>query len=525
MKKLHERGLIDIKSGFTRDLSNEFVQDVLALPWEGFGGSYAKEQLLSKFCDPSPESAQIRQARAIEKWLQTETRNRKTNARLLLDETSFTYRVSPGVCARFTSDEVLARAADVITQILGPFSGAQGSFSGGASTSKSRRHSTMDEKFAGKAHVTADALPAWIWELFQNPMLARLPDGCETITYDIIDGNVLFCVPKNAEIDRVACKEPDLNLYLQKGVGDFIRHRLRRVGIDLNDQSRNGELARQGSITGSLATLDLSAASDSVTTQLCARLFEPAWFDTLMRLRSPKTKVNGEWHENEMLSSMGNGFTFEVESLIFYALARATAWLTRTKGVISVYGDDLIVPTRMALIFGQVLGFCGFLLNMKKSYWTGSFRESCGAHWHNGTCVKPVYIRRPVLSLCDLILHLNALKAWWSTSGITDPRILPFWRKWSDRVPPKFWGGTEVTPYALMRVGGGSMRLVAQTKTRKRNDLGSYVYWMHARTVMRSEDAQLLLASETGLYRARKGSRATVPFVFYEDDRPGGNFT
>ena len=151
-----------------------------------------------------------------------------------------------------------------------------------------------------------------------------------------VNGNVMFTVPKNSEIDRCACKEPDLNMFLQKGFGNQIRYLLKKkAGVDLNNQLINRELARVGSVDGSLMTVDLSSASDSVTSALVGRLLPPDWFWYLDLVRSPVTMIDGEVHLNEMFSSMGNGFTFELESLLFYAITRATAYFGGWNGHIS----------------------------------------------------------------------------------------------------------------------------------------------------------------------------------------------
>jgi hypothetical protein len=78
------------------------------------------------------------------------------------------------------------------------------------------------------------------------------------------ESSVYFTVPKNSTIDRSACKEPEVNMILQRALSKHIRESLKRVGIDLRDQGVNQRLARDALKLG-LATVDLSAASDSIT--------------------------------------------------------------------------------------------------------------------------------------------------------------------------------------------------------------------------------------------------------------------
>lgn len=133
-------------------------------------------------------------------------------------------------------------------------------------------------------------------------------------------GNKVTTVPKNSKTDRVIAIEPLMNMYVQKGIGGAIRHSLRSVGINLNDQTSNQRLAREGSLQGKLATVDLSSASDSVSLLLVEELLPPDWVAAIKLCRSPCGVLpDGSVINYQKVSSMGNGFTFELESLIFWA--------------------------------------------------------------------------------------------------------------------------------------------------------------------------------------------------------------
>lgn len=393
---------------------------------------YLTASFLSKFANPSKESAAERQSRAIAKLLETEKRNLRTIERL----------DKPTNFGGISSDSLLYTASRFIADLLGPFSYdvfALGGFSNGASTSRRRVSGDAISKFDGKGDVTLRALPYISALIDLTPSWKRsVTEQCFRMGRDplrVVEGNVVFTVPKSDDIDRAAAKEPDLNMFLQKAVGNHIRRRLRGKGIDLNDQSRNQELARLASIDGSLATLDLSSASDSVTWKLVLELLPPDWANVMFDLRSPRGLVNGEWHEWATMSTMGNGFTFELESLIFWALARSAAYYFGCPGIISVYGDDIIVPTKLAKPLMNLLGYCGFIVNPDKSFWTGKFRESCGAHWHAGTDVKPFYCKEPLIGVQRLIWFLNQLRYWSGPTGICDPRYEDLYFKVRDLIP------------------------------------------------------------------------------------------
>lgn len=91
---------------------------------------------------------------------------------------------------------------------------------------------------------------------------------------------------------------------------------------------------------------------------------------------------------------MGNAFTFELESLIFWALTLSTMECAGIHGELAVYGDDIIVPSEIAPLVIDTLEGCGFEINRKKSFISGRFFESCGAHYFDDHLVTPAYMRR-----------------------------------------------------------------------------------------------------------------------------------
>lgn len=211
------------------------------------------------------------------------------------------------------------------------------------------------------------------------------------VPVEIHTGQLAF-VPKSAKTDRSVVVEPVLNTMFQIGVGDFIADRLRRAGIDIRDQSRNQRLAREGSLTGALATLDLSSASDTISTALVAELVPPDWLELLTALRSGTVRCGDYEVPMEKFSSMGNGFTFPLETLIFYALALSCVDVEDHSHV-SVYGDDIIVPVYAVPALLELFRSAGFIVNEAKSFWTGSFRESCGADYKSGIDIRPSYVK------------------------------------------------------------------------------------------------------------------------------------
>lgn len=241
--------------------------------------------------------------------------------------------------------------------------------------------------------------------------------------FDVIEWMRVVTVAKDSKSDRTIGAEPTLNTYVQKGIGRFIRQRLKRVGIDLDDQRVNQSWAAMA-LEFSLATVDLKSASDLISYWLVELLLPPAWFRLLDIARSgyavmPGTdlkKLGQRGHrpkELEKFSSMGNGYTFELETLIFYAIAMAvTEEVGASTCCVSVYGDDVIVPQAAYSRLVEIFQLFGFLINTEKSYATGLFFESCGEHYFNGARVTPIYQKEATDDLPQLIRAHNRLARW-----------------------------------------------------------------------------------------------------------------
>lgn len=483
-KSSQEDSNVDLPEG----LSELLIHEVANLPQTSRKAEYLQKEYLKKYVSSETDPADLRRSRAVEKWLEQELVNEVTTERLISTDPEF--QILPGV----QMSDFLEFARRVVTDLIGdtvPEAALIGGFSGGASTSRDRASGHPSLKYLGQAHVTHDAyqhiesvkdlVPGWAkyWD-----------EGLEIV---LVPGNVMFTVPKTTLIDRCACKEPDINMFLQKGAGRVIRNALRGIGINLNDQSRNQRLARKGSIDGRLATVDLSSASDSVTTEFVFQVLPVAWFTHLDSIRSKITTLDdGEEHVNEMFSSMGNGFTFELESLLFYTLARSTAYFTGTRGVISVYGDDIIVPSSMFQSFEFVLSYFGFRVNPDKSFWEGDFRESCGGHFINGHDITPFYVREPIAKLSDLIKFANNLRSWSEVTGtgICDPEYYDLWKFCSEFIHERFWGGHEDgSRYQLKSPHRPKSRLMPMRK-RWSTGTGGLLHWLNA-TDSRSVDSEI----------------------------------
>lgn len=402
---------------------------------------YLKSEYKSKYLDDDVVSPDTRRAAALAKWLAAEERNQRTNQRLLLDEVDF------GWCS---SELLFERARKIIADVLGDinlFTLNGGSHSNGASTRVGRSPKGAVLKHSGQAHISSSAVKHWVLDSAKGSRI-------QSQELAIQESSVFFTVPKATDIDRVACKEPEVNMFMQREVGRYFRGRLKRVGIDLRDQTRNQKLAAEALKLG-LATIDLSSASDTITITLVNKLLPTEWFLLLDDLRVKSTIIDGELHHLSMFSSMGNGFTFELETLIFYALVRAICWGSGVKGIVSVYGDDIICSSKIGPRLARVFAWLGFKVNSKKSNWSGPLRESCGKHYHNSWEVTPFYLRAPIRRKTDVIRILNRLTQW-SGEGwgvILHAPIILFHRRWARIIPTDLYGGTDLESDAALVTG------------------------------------------------------------------------
>jgi hypothetical protein len=260
--------------------------------------------------------------------------------------------------------------------------------------------------------------------------------GC----YQQVTGSRLSFVPKRNDISRVICIEPSLNMFFQKGIEERLTLLLRkRVGIHLPVQQLiNRELAKVGSKTGQLSTIDLTSASDSISLSMCREFLPKTLMGILELFRSPSVQLpDGSWQELHMISSMGNGFTFPLQTIIFSAVVSAVYRLNGIKmhrtrilsrggfacGNFGVNGDDIICETKVARQVIRLLNLLGFTENADKTFIEGPFRESCGGDFVGGYPVRAVYVKS-LSSEQSRYVAFNRLQEWSAIHRIPLPEAL-----------------------------------------------------------------------------------------------------
>jgi hypothetical protein len=332
---------------------------------------------------------------AFATWREAEKRCFRTNRRLELEASTGCYSVA---------SDFISKVQRKIARILGPLDIDRISelcrFGGGATYDKPR--GTTHAEKSCKPTVTFDALP-WICRVLAHDDLLGTLVG-RFVDLHIVEANRMVMVPKSAKTDRPIAAEPTLNSFIQQGAGRFIRSRLMRAGVNLNDQTINQVLARLA-FDQRLATIDLSSASDTLCTNLVKLLLPREWFEFLDAIRCKFTEFKGKRFVLSKFSSMGNAFTFELESLIFHALISEAC-----SGVTSVYGDDLIIPSDDYAFVLAILDWAGFIPNEDKSYGADSnFYESCGVHYFDRVDVTPCFQKDVCRTAHDMVRFANRL--------------------------------------------------------------------------------------------------------------------
>jgi len=223
----------------------------------------------------------------------------------------------------------------------------------------------------------------------------------------------VITVPKTLKAPRIIAIEPTAMQYSQQALLRSILDAFQEDGflsrvIGFDDQDPNREMARLGSLTGALATLDLSEASDRVSNQHVRAMIEdfPALLQAVDGCRSRKADVPGHGVIRiAKFASMGSALCFPFEAMVFLTLIflgierelsapLSPSTIQSYKEQVRVFGDDLIVPRDYVLSVVDELHTFGYVVNTGKSYWTGRFRESCGREYYDGHDVSIVKVRQ-----------------------------------------------------------------------------------------------------------------------------------
>lgn len=276
-----------------------------------------------------------------------------------------------------------------------------------------------------------------------------------------IGPDLITQVPKKCDVNRTIGITSTVLKAEQHTIGVHLRRCFARYHGDNVDHNLDTVadyhtyLAWYASKTMLYDTFDMHAASDTISYQLVRLLMSQQYKNsykifTLMeqcRARCYVLKRDMSIKQYYKYCAMGNGFCFELESIIFYALTKArylvdskadrpkflrgfAASLRASAKEISTFGDDIIVPYCYSKeSWVEYYRYFGFTMNLEKSFSIESyFRESCGSDFINGLFVRGFYLKTRSLMVTDFLRAVNFYKL---NYNVTDEQLsaLPFYRK------------------------------------------------------------------------------------------------
>lgn len=377
---------------------------------------------------------------AIETWLQSERQCKLAELRLepFRDDALGVYQDDPQFqrVRKFFGHvkkkvrQVLGVVPDQIEPAFGP-----GSVWESAGVVPSDELVLLDKLDRLQPHVSPSAADLFR-HYWNNCLWSKAADWPQPI---LVSSNRFATVPKTASTRRSIGVAPGGNLWLQLGIGKHMRRRLQRFGLLLPEgksEQLHHRYAQRGSVDDSVATVDLSNASDTISHALVRLLLPDEWLELLEACRETSTVIPGRGtFQLKKFSAMGNGFTFELETLIFYCLAKTVYDLRGdVTGPVSVYGDDIIVPTEIAGELVSLLRLCGFTPNTRKTFVQGNFRESCGGDYYLGIDVTPFRMTDSPSRPEDWIAICNGLHSRWDREIPGDPAYRA-WKVAHSQVP------------------------------------------------------------------------------------------
>jgi hypothetical protein len=211
-------------------------------------------------------------------------------------------------------------------------------------------------------------------------------------------------VPKSFKAARIIAVEDTARQAKARSIAEAISDYL-PSNIPLRDQTVNQGLAREGSISHALCTVDLSHASDCISKALACEIFPNEFWELVSPYLGTHTLIDGRKRTMQQMSTAGNSLTFILECMVFMAISRAALNYEdlicgndlsyRDARIPSVYGDDIVTYSQNYETLRDFLEALGFIVNETKSFWGSSnYRESCGEEYLSGTCVSSTYFPR-----------------------------------------------------------------------------------------------------------------------------------
>lgn len=407
----------------------------------------SQERFIAKFEEPSVDNATKRRDDAWRRWIDFDEELRPRDilgphwarARLIVHDLLSEFRMGELTFTNGSSFVPLGNRTTVACKLTEPWTITTDCFDDFAYYSYRHRalKSAVKKRFSSycKTH-------AWRERVINRKLWKRFNDAFEVYRFKLdcivtyVGGNRWSTVPKNNLKDRPICLEPLCNMLVQRAVGLGLRACLKRkLGIDLDTLA---DVHRRRISDSNIATIDLSDCSDAISLRLVRYLLPKRIFERISHCRSDMTLgPDANFYVVNKVSSMGNGFTFDLMTIVLTALTRSF------DATSTVFGDDIICQNRWADEVVRNLQIAGFVVNLKKTNIRSQYRESCGAHFIDQWGYVTAFDQRWITSPHDLIVACNKVAILASVYG--EPFETLRASIWSC-VPLSLLGATVVRP-------------------------------------------------------------------------------
>lgn len=215
-------------------------------------------------------------------------------------------------------------------------------------------------------------------------------------------------VPKSFKAYRIIAPETAWSSYHLQQLKDALLACMERSPfykyVDQKDQVRQADRAYYGSVTGSLATFDISGASDGIALYWMKQIMDEDLFQFICDWRPHKVQTGNKTMVLSTFLLSGHPCTFLFETAFFWAILMVameehlnSPFVQKDVGDVddnyfpSAFGDDMIFNVDYLEEAEILLEAFGIKVNFDKSFSAGSYRESCGVEYLHGHPTRVAY--------------------------------------------------------------------------------------------------------------------------------------
>lgn len=234
----------------------------------------------------------------------------------------------------------------------------------------------------------------------QTSRISKLTTYTERADRDLTLGKVYRAyAPKDSGSVRGIGVQVAERIALQRGVAKGLREVVRQNPylhslMRFDDQTLQQRRAENASKTRAYSTIDLKDASNNIRLADIDTLFKNTpWGVFVLALADTMHYFfEDAYTSHPMYGGMGNGITFEFETILFAAIIHLATFGAGKKSLeveeihfsldgelpFGSFGDDMVAKTVVIDRIKEIFAALGYVMNEKKSFIDSPFTESCG---------------------------------------------------------------------------------------------------------------------------------------------------